>query len=142
MSGSCAWDGFRTSAARVFWLVGPELKIAKGGRPTHVVIRAPDGTVHRPMTTAELMLLQGGPVWHRPGDPTELEIGEDGGQWVQMAGPDALVREHVGNAVPVSTAKAIGVVILELLDLGASESFSLSSAGIWVREQALAEVGA
>lgn len=125
-----------------FWLVGPEVEIVEGARGTHMIIRAPDGTVHRPMTTAELMMLMNIPVWHRPGDPTELEIGDPSGQWVQLQGSDKLVREHVGNAVPVETAKRIGVVMLELLDLGATESFSLSSGGIWVREHALTGVTA
>lgn len=130
------WTGDRDAWVRGdFWLVGPPVKITKGARGGYMIVRAPDNTVHRPMTTAELILLQGGPVWHRPGDPTELEIGDPSGQWVQMSGPDSLVREHVGNAVPPATAQAFGAVILELLDLGASEVFTLSSAGIWVRER-------
>jgi site-specific DNA-cytosine methylase len=94
--------------------------------------------VHRPMTTAELMLLQGIPVWHRPGDPTELALDDPTGQWVQLGGSDALVREHVGNAVPVPTAQAIGEVMLEVLDAGASEVFRLSSGGIWVQPETMA----
>ncbi|HVI04143.1 MAG TPA: DNA cytosine methyltransferase [Enhygromyxa sp.] len=137
------WTGDRDAwTSGDFWLVGPEVKITKGARGTYLIILAPDGTVHRPMTTAELMLLQNIPVWHRPGDPTELEIGDPSGQWVQLHGPDSLVREHVGNAVPIATAKAIGTVMLELLDLGASEVFSLSSAGIWVREAELSRASA
>lgn len=129
------WTGDRDAWTRGdFWLVGPEVKIAKGARGTYLIIRAPDGTVHRPMTTAELMLLQGIPVWHRPGDPTELELGDPTGQWVQLGGADALVREHVGNAVPVPTAQAIGEVMLDLLDQGATEVYQLSSGGVWVRE--------
>jgi len=136
------WAGERDAWVRGdFWLVGPPEKFTKGARGSYLIIRAPDGTVHRPMTTAELMMLQGGPVWHRPGDPAELEIGDPSGQWVQMAGPDALVREHVGNAVPPATAQAFGEVILELLDLAGKEVFALSSGGIWVeRARALAMV--
>lgn len=127
------WSGDREAWVRGdFCLVGPEVEITKGARGRYLIIRAPDGTVHRPMTTAELMMLQGIPVWHRPGDSTELELGDPSGQWVQLGGSDALVREHVGNAVPVPTAQAIGEVMLELLDLGAIEVFSLSSGGIWV----------
>jgi len=84
------------------------------------------------MTTAELMLIQGIPVWHRPGDPLELGIGEVGGSWVQLHGNNALVREHVGNAVPVPTAQAIGEVSLALLDAAGEQVFSLSSGGVWV----------
>lgn len=137
------WTGDRDAWTRGdFWLVGPPVKIAKGARGSYLIIRAPDGTVHRPMTTAELMLLQGIPVWHRPGDPTELDLDDPSGQWVQLGGSDALVREHVGNAVPVQTAQAFGESMLELLDLGTQETFSLSSGGIWVREHALAGIEA
>jgi site-specific DNA-cytosine methylase len=130
------WTGDRDSwTAGEFWLLGPRTKFAKGGRPTHMVIRAPDGTVHRPMTTAELMRLQGCPIWHIPGDPTEIPLWDPRGQFVQLEGSDSLVREHVGNAVPVQAAQAIGGVILGLLDLGAEESFTLSSAGVWVQDQ-------
>jgi site-specific DNA-cytosine methylase len=128
-----AWTGDRASwVAGDFALVGPRLELKKGGRPTHVVIRAPDNTIHRPMTTAELMLLQGFPVWHRPGDPAELELGEDGGVWVRLHGNNAQVREHVGNAVPVPTAQAIGDVALELLDASGEQVFRLSTGGVWV----------
>jgi site-specific DNA-cytosine methylase len=128
-----AWTGDREAWVRGdFSLVGSPLELRKGGRPKYVIIRAPDNTVHRPMTTAELMLLQGIPVWHRPGDPAELGIGEDGGTWVQLHGNNALVRKHVGNAVPVPTAQAIGEVSLALLDAAGEQVFSLSSGGVWV----------
>jgi site-specific DNA-cytosine methylase len=128
------WSGDRDAWVRGdFVLVGPEMSFDKAGRPKHVIILAPDNTIHRPMTTAELMLLQGFPVWHRPGDPTELAIGEDGGQWVQLHGNNAQVREHVGNAVPVPTAQAIGAVSLELLDSGGELVFQLSAGGVWVQ---------
>ncbi len=127
------WTGKREEWVRgEFALVGSPLELRKGGRPKYVIIRAPDNTVHRPLTTAELMLLQGFPVWHRPGDPAEIGIGEGGGCWVQMAGNNALVREHVGNAVPVPTAQAIGEVSLGLLDAAGEQVFSLSSGGVWV----------
>jgi site-specific DNA-cytosine methylase len=93
-----AWTGDREAWVRGdFSLVGSPLELRKGGRPKYVIIRAPDNTVHRPMTTAELMLLQGIPVWHRPGDPAELSIGEDGGTWVQLHGNNALVRKHIAS---------------------------------------------
>lgn len=131
------WTGNREAWVRGdFWLVGPKLELKKGGRPKHVIIRAPDNTIHRPMTTAELMLLQGFPVWHRPGDPTELAIGEDGGSWVRLNGNNAQVREHVGNAVPVPTAQAIGEASLELLDAGGEQVFRLSLGGVWVQPDA------
>ncbi len=132
-----AWTGDRSAwVGGVFWLVGPELSLKKGGRPKHVIIRAPDNTIHRPMTTAELMMLQGFPIWHRPGDPAEMEIGQDGGVFVQLHGNNAQVREHVGNAVPVRTAQAIGEVSLELLDAGGEQLFRLSVGGVWVQPPA------
>lgn len=116
-----------------FELVGPPVDLASKGRPTWLIIRAPDGTVHRPMTTLELYVLMGGSPWHRPGDPRHMEIGEDGGQWVDLTGNDGMVRKHIGNGVPIRTGTAIGNSMLEVLDAGASEVFSLSSGGIWVR---------
>lgn len=128
------WTGDRDAWVRGdFWLVGPDVRITKGGRGCYLIIRSFDGTVHRPMTTAELMLLQGLPVWHRHGDPVELALDNADGKWVQLSGSDALVREHVGNAVPVPTAQAIGERMLELLDAGANEVFSLSMGGVWVQ---------
>lgn len=121
-----------------FQLEGPTVKIERSGGkgskgPCHMVIEAPDGTFHRPLTTLELAVLQGFPAWHRPGDPTELELGEDGGQWLDLAGnKDASHRERVGNAVPVSAAKAIGEQALAVLDAGATEVFRLSVGGVWV----------
>jgi site-specific DNA-cytosine methylase len=116
-----------------FWLVGPSVELASKGKPTHLIIRAPDGTVHRPLTTLELALLQGLPAWHRPGDPEELVLGAGGGQWLVLAGKkDSGWRKRIGNAVPVHTAQAIGAVMLEVLDAGATEIFRLSCGGIWV----------
>lgn len=116
-----------------FWLFGPPIELTSKGKPCHLIIRAPDGTVHRPLTTLELWRLQGGPVWHRPGEPEELEIGAEGGKWVELTGKsDSAHRKRIGNAVPVHTARAIGEVMLEVLDAGATEVFRLSSGGIWV----------
>lgn len=115
-----------------FELVGPPIAIRSKGRACWLVIVAPDGTFHRPMTTLELAMLMGAPVWHRPGDPTELAIGEEGGQWLDLHGNDAQVRKHVGNGVPIPTATAMGNTMLEVLDAGTNEIFRLSSGGVWV----------
>jgi site-specific DNA-cytosine methylase len=115
-----------------FELLGPELDLAPGGRPCWLVIEAPDGCFHRPMTDLELAMLQGIPVWHRPGDPTELAIGAEGGQWLVLKGNKKQRREQIGNAVPPATAQAIAERVLELLDAGAESIFRLSAAGIWV----------
>jgi len=117
-----------------FVLDGSEANVAAKGRPVHMIIAAPDGTVHRPLTTLELAVLQGLPAWHVPGSPTELEIGSDGGQWLDLAGgDDGSKRERIGNAVPVATAQAIGEQVLEVLDAGATETWRLSTSGIWVQ---------
>ncbi len=126
------------SASRAVWtgarfeLVGPPVDVEPKGRPVHLLIEAPDGSVHRPVTTLELAVLQGFPAWHCPGDPTELQLGALSGQWMELDGNDGDCREWIGNAVPVQTGEAMGEQALEVLDAGASEIWSLSSGGIWV----------
>lgn len=71
-------------------------------RPCSLVIRAADGTFHRPYTTLELLALQG--------FPTQLR-----GRWVVLAGSESGSkkkkrtgwRERIGNAVPPPAAEAI-----------------------------------
>lgn len=84
------------------------------------VIRALDGTWHRPFTTLELAALQG------LVDPEEtLEL--DGLS-------DSAWRERIGNAVPPPAAQAIASAMGQTLLLAWSgESFLLSSQPIWVR---------
>lgn len=118
-----------------FELVGPATEFGKSGRPCHLVIVAPDGSVHRPLTTLELAVLQGISPWHRPGDPSELEIGDPSGRWLELGGrDDGKKRERIGNAIPPPTAQAIAEQVLEVLDAGADQVFRLSSAGVWVRQ--------
>ncbi|MEC9346097.1 MAG: DNA cytosine methyltransferase [Pseudomonadota bacterium] len=91
------------------------------------VIRALDGTWHRPFTTLELAALQG---LVAPDDLVELEGQSDSG-W----------RERIGNAVPPPAAAAIASSMARTLLLAWSgETFVLSSEPIWVRpiETALA----
>lgn len=142
-------DGFRPThrlicsssldASRSVWtsgrfeLIGPPTLFGRSGRPTILLIVAPDGTIHRPLTSLELAVLQGFPAWHRVGDPTELELWAEGGQWLDLAGGDGgKKRERIGNAIPPATAQAIATMVLEVLDAGATELFRLSSGGIWV----------
>lgn len=89
------------------------------------VIRALDGTWHRPFTTLELAALQG------LVDPEEqLEL--DGLS-------DSAWRERIGNAVPSDAAQAIaGVMGRALLMAWSGETFSLSIEPIWVRNIAVA----
>lgn len=89
------------------------------------VIRALDGTWHRPFTTLELAALQS---LIDPEEYLELE-GLSDSDW----------RERIGNAVPPDAAEAIaGVMGTTLLLAMAGETFMLSSAPIWVRPVAVA----
>ncbi len=86
------------------------------------VIRALDGTWHRPFTTLELAALQS------LFDPDE---------WFgfEMDGTsDSAWRERIGNAVPPDAAAAVaGVMGRTLLLAWAGETFMLSSDPIWVQ---------
>lgn len=84
------------------------------------VIRALDGTWHRPFTTLELAALQS------LVDPEEqLEL--DGLS-------DQAWRERIGNAVPSDAAQAIASEMGRTLLLAWSgETFALSAAPVWVR---------
>lgn len=87
------------------------------------VIRALDGTWHRPFTTLELAALQS------LVDPDELspDFALDGQS-------DAAWRERIGNAVPPAAAEAIaGVMGTTILLARSGETFMLSSQPIWVR---------
>jgi site-specific DNA-cytosine methylase len=89
------------------------------------VIRATDGTWHRPFTTLELAALQS---LVEPEEHLEL-CGLSDSAW----------RERIGNAVPRLAAAAIaGVVGRTLLLAWAGETFALGSTPIWVRPVAVA----
>jgi site-specific DNA-cytosine methylase len=89
------------------------------------IIRALDGTWHRPFTTLELAALQS------LVDPEEqLEL--DGLS-------DQAWRERIGNAVPPDAAQAIAEVMGRTLLLAWSgETFALGMTPIWVRPVAVA----
>lgn len=89
------------------------------------VIRALDGTWHRPFTTLELAALQS------LVDPEE---------YMELDGlSDSDWRERIGNAVPPDAAEAIaGVMGTTLLLAWSGETFVLSAAPIWVRPVAVA----
>lgn len=89
------------------------------------VIRALDGTWHRPFTTLELAALQG------LVDPDEfLEL---------HGSSDTAWRERIGNAVPSPAAEAIASVMgTTLLLAWAGETFHLSATPIWVQPIAIA----
>lgn len=88
------------------------------------VIRALDGTWHRPFTTLELAALQS------LVDPEE---------YLELAGlSDGAWRERIGNAVPPAAAAAIASVMgTTLLLAWSGETFMLSSTPIWVRDVAV-----
>jgi site-specific DNA-cytosine methylase len=89
------------------------------------IIRALDGTWHRPFTTLELAALQS------LVDPEEV---------LELDGlSDQAWRERIGNAVPPDAARAIAEVMGTTLLLAESgETFTLSSVPIWVRPVAVA----
>lgn len=91
------------------------------------VIRALDGTWHRPFTTLELAALQS------LIDPEE--ISED---FALDGKSDAAWRERIGNAVPPDAAEAIaGVMGTTILLARSGHTFMLSSQPIWVRRLAM-----
>lgn len=89
------------------------------------VIRALDGTWHRPFTTLELAALQS---IIEPEEYLELD-GLNDSDW----------RERIGNAVPPAAAEAIASTMYQTLLLAWSgETFLLSSTPIWVHPMAIA----
>jgi site-specific DNA-cytosine methylase len=89
------------------------------------VIRALDGTWHRPFTTLELAALQ-----------SLIDAEEQ----LELDGlSDTAWRERIGNAVPSEAAEAIGGVMgTTLLLAWSGETFVLSATPIWVRPVAVA----
>lgn len=88
------------------------------------IIRALDGTWHRPFTTLELASLQS------LVDPEEF---------LELEGlSDSAWRERIGNAVPSDAAAAIASVMGHTLLLAATgQTFMLSNTPIWVRPIAI-----
>lgn len=102
-------------------------------------IIAQDETWHRPFTTLELGSLQS------LIDPEAVFYQDQDGAWHArdefeiLASSDATKREWIGNMVPPKSAKAIATTIGEALILARlGETFTLSSAEIWVKPGALA----
>jgi hypothetical protein len=113
VSAAGAHDNGRWSVA------DPRCMPAAGGKLV-AVIRALDGTWHRPFTTFELAALQS---LVEPEEQLELD-GLSDQAW----------RERIGNAVPPNAAQAIGEVMgTTLLLAWSGETFMLSAQPIWVR---------
>ena len=92
-------------------------------RPGYIVIRAADGTWHRPMTTLELATLQGLPP----------KLGDS---WLELDGnAQSGWRERIGNMVPPPAAEAIATSCLATLVAVAAGRWTLDGNPIWVREQ-------
>lgn len=99
--------------------VGPPLD-HESKKACSLVIRALDGTWHRPMTTMELFALQGFPLI-RDGDWVTLE-GKSHKRW----------RLKIGNAVPPPAARAIAETIITTLDASNKNTLLLSGHPVWV----------
>lgn len=86
------------------------------------IIRALDGTWHRPLTTFELAMLQSFPLYLPDGRPFQLE-----------GCSDAKAREYIGNAVPRDSAEQMGnVVLLAGAMAEARDMFQMSWDEVWV----------
>lgn len=100
-------------------LYGPPLKFETRSAG-YVVIRAADGTWHRPMTTLELAALQG--------FPTEID-----GRHLVLAGRSHKDwRQRIGNAVPPPAAQAIAMACAATLQAAADGAFLMSALPVWV----------
>ncbi|MFC7515052.1 DNA cytosine methyltransferase [Herbaspirillum sp. GCM10030257] len=92
---------------------------------TVAIIRAIDGTWHRPFTTLELAALQ--------------SLIEPEEHLILDGMSDSVWREHIGNLVPPDAAEAIaGVMGTTLLLAWSGETFVLSRMPVWVRDVAVA----
>lgn len=88
--------------------------------PTHMIIRAADGSWHRPMTTLELAALQGFPVM----------VGDG---WLKLAGgAHGRWRQRIGNAIPPPAAEAIARAMADTLEAAAEGTFKLNALPVWV----------
>lgn len=99
-------------------LYGPAIDLTTK-RACLLVIRAPDGTWHRPLTDRELAVLQGFPVDAQLEGPSSSSKGRAGR------------REHIGNAIPPPTAEAIAREAAATLRSTAQAGF-LVGGDVWV----------
>lgn len=105
----------------------PMFELPKPDDRLVAVIRALDGTWHRPFTTLELAALQS------LVDPDEV------GEFALDGKSDSAWRERIGNAVPPAAAEAIASVMgTTLLLAWSGVTFMLSSQPIWVQPISLA----
>lgn len=106
-----------------------DIRLPEASHNCVAIIRALDGTWHRPFTTLELAALQG---LLDPEETLELD-GLSDSAW----------RERIGNAVPPPAARAVAEVMGQVLLLTwAGETFTMSQSPIWVRPMAAALMSA
>jgi site-specific DNA-cytosine methylase len=114
-------------------LYGPPVDL-DSHKPCLMVIRAPDGTWHRPMTDRELACLQGFPVDCYMEGPSGSKPKRKATATQPARPAVAGRREHIGNAIPPPTAEAIGKMILECLRSRKVATF-LRGGDVWVDRQ-------
>ncbi len=119
IGSASGYHGDNVADPRVPEIVGPPLDL-DDKRPCYVVIRANDGTWHRPLTTLKLAVIQSFPAQVR-------------GIWLTLPGNDAQRRSLIGNAVPPMAAEAIARTIKAALESAMQGGgFRLSAEDIWV----------
>ena len=127
VTGSGQHDNGRWSVADPRPAMGDEAEALPAPNQQLVaVIRAMDGTWHRPFTTLELAALQSLVDFDQPG--------------LELAGSsDSLWREHIGNMVPPDAAQAMmGVIARTLLLAWSGETFVMSCDPVWVQPLTIA----
>lgn len=105
-------------------IIGPQLDLDSRQSADPVpVIRAADGTWHRPMTTLELATLQG--------FPTKID-----GEWLHLAGGSkSRWRQRIGNAVPPPAAEAIARECADVLEAAEDGGYRLRGEPVWVERR-------
>jgi site-specific DNA-cytosine methylase len=107
-------------------LYGPAVDF-KDKRPrADIVIRAPDGCLHRPMTDAELARVMGFDVGFEFCGPSSCAKAKPG------EAPRTGRRKRIGNAVPPPTAYAIALEMKATLVASSIGGFRLASGLVWV----------
>jgi site-specific DNA-cytosine methylase len=110
-------------APRIPELVAGEPLDLDDRTPIHLVIRAADGTWHRPMTTLELAALQGFPTSHRD-------------EWLKLDGSSHQAwRQRIGNAVPPPSAEAIARSCLATLRAAKGGELLMDGGPVWVNHE-------
>lgn len=122
VSGNLRVDNGKAAVAdpRVEHAVGMWPEQLKSKPHGLLVIVAPDGTWHRPLSTLELAALQGFPT--TVADEPLVLAGKSHTRW----------RQAIGDAIPPPAARAVCEQILEALVASDTNTFRLSAQEIWV----------